>query len=70
MLPFKQTVEDVAVAVPPTEELTVRVTVLVAAEHAPSGSFVVRVKVTIPAFPEIGVNVTDAGLAVCAMLLN
>ena len=49
---------------------TVRTTVEVTAVHAPAGSSVVKVRVTVPVFPEIGVNTTLAGVAVCAVLLN
>jgi len=49
---------------------TVSTTVLVAIPHGPAGSSVVSVKVTVPLFAAIGVNVTDAGVAVALVLLN
>ena len=51
-------------------EVTVNTTVDVAAAHVPAGSSVVKVNVTVPVFPDIGVNVTVDGLAVCAVELN
>ena len=62
------------VAVPPIvgEAFTVNTTEEVTAEHppTPSGSFVVKVKVTVPEFPAIGVKVTVFGVPVWVILLN
>ena len=51
---------------------TVNTTEEVTAEHppAPSGSLLVKVKVTVPEFPAIGVKVTISGVAVWDILLN
>ena len=52
---------DPAVAV--AGALTVNTTVDVAAVHEPAGSSVVKVKVTVPVLPEIGVKVIVDGSA-------
>lgn len=49
---------------------TVSNTVLVTAPQGPLGLSVVSVKVTVPLFAAIGVNVTAAGLAVALVLLS
>lgn len=50
--------------------LTVSTTVLDTAPHGPAGSSVVRVSVTVPLFPAIGVNITVLGVVVADVLLN
>ena len=67
--------EQIVAAVPAVAvagAFTVNTTVEVAAGHppAPSGSFDVNVKVTVPVFPAVGVKVTVFGVPVCAVELN
>jgi len=49
---------------------TVKSTVLVTALHGPAGLSVVRVSVTVPLLPAVGVNTTEEGVAVAPVLLN
>ena len=66
--PEQMVLADPALAV--AAAFTVKSTVLVTALHGPVGLSVVSVKVTVPLLPAIGVNVTEAGLAVAEVLLN
>jgi len=50
--------------------ITLIVLVALTELHGPAGSFEVNVRVTIPVKFAAGVYVTDAGVAVCAVLLN
>lgn len=50
--------------------LTLIVRVSVTAPHIPEGSLVVNFNVTVPVKPALGVYITEAGEAVCAVLLS
>lgn len=66
--PEQMVLADPALAV--AAAFTVNNTVLVTALQGPAGLSVVSVSVTVPLLPAMGVNVTEAGLAVAPVLLN